>query len=527
MTDFTSYFHRPQGPSNQQLILMGLQHMQAGRMREAEQCYRTVQQRDPNPTTSFLIATMLPPIYQSRDDLFAWRKRFTDGVRDLKKRNVTLDLSKHLAVPTFTTAYQGMDDLELHRELTSLYIAPPAPPIEKKKPDGKIKVGFISTYFRDHTIGKLNHGLVEKLSREKFHVSVLSVGNHSGDLSNIYRKHADQYYALPQDPNVAAERIRSLNLDILFYTDLGMEPLTYTLAFSRLAPVQCVTWGHPDTTAIRAIDYFISSEDLDTADAQRLYTEKLVRPKLPTVYYHRPEIPANLKTRADFGFTAESTLYGCPQTLYKFHPEFDHIIGGILRGDDDGLLVLIKGQSQTMDDLLMARFKRTITDVADRIRFVPRQDRHGFLSLNSILDVSLDPLHFGGGNTSYEAFALGLPIVTLPSEFLRGRITYAQYRMMGIDDCIVQYPGEYIQKALKLGKDADYRASVKKKILERNSVLYENEQAVRGLESFFESAVVGNLCSHAIYLPGRGVPQKNQQEPDGVKHGTTRVGHQK
>src|SRR5262249_32461009 len=154
--------------------------------------------------------------------------------------------------------------------------------------------------------------------------------------------------------------------------------------------------------------------------------------KLPAVYYHRPELPASLKTRADFGFSDEAHLYGCPQTLYKFHPEFDHILAGILRGDEDGLLVLIKGQHQTMDDTLMARFKQTMTGVADRVRFVPRQDRAGFLGLTGMLDVSLDPLHFGGGNTSFEAFALGIPIVTLPSEFLRGRITYAQYLMMGI-----------------------------------------------------------------------------------------------
>src|SRR6185369_13484602 len=124
MTDFTNYFQRPQGPSDQQLILMGLTHMSAGRMKEAEQCFRTVQSRDPNPTTHFLLATMLPPVYQSRDDLQAWRKRFIDSVRALKQRNVTLDLGQHLAVPTFTTAYQGMDDLAMHRELTSLYRAP-------------------------------------------------------------------------------------------------------------------------------------------------------------------------------------------------------------------------------------------------------------------------------------------------------------------------------------------------------------------------------------------------------------------
>src|SRR4051812_14976103 len=79
MTDMTSFFSpRPPPPNNQQLILLGIQHMAAGRMREAEQCFRLVQQTDPNPTTHFLIATMLPPIYQSLDEINAWRKRFIE-----------------------------------------------------------------------------------------------------------------------------------------------------------------------------------------------------------------------------------------------------------------------------------------------------------------------------------------------------------------------------------------------------------------------------------------------------------------
>ncbi len=267
MTDFTSFFNPPpRPPSNQQLILLGLQHMAAGRMREAEQCFRTVMARDANPTTQFILATMLPPIYQSNDDLRGWRKRFEDGVRSLHQKNVMLDLSKHLGVPTFTTAYQGMNDLDLHRQLTSLYRPAPDPDLPPAAPGmrGRIKVGFISSYFRDHTIGRLNHGLVEQLSRDDFSVTVLSMGPPSGELGNVYRKRADDFVELTGDLNAARKKIASLRLDILFYTDLGMEPLTYTLAFSRLAPVQCVTWGHPDTTAIPTIDYFISSEDLDT-----------------------------------------------------------------------------------------------------------------------------------------------------------------------------------------------------------------------------------------------------------------------
>ena len=156
-----------------------------------------------------------------------------------------------------------------------------------------------------------------------------------------------------------------------------MEPMTYSLAFSRLAPVQCTTWGHPNTTAIPAIDYFISSEHLDTPDAQVHYTEKLVRLPLPAIYYYRPQVPAVMKTRPDLGFGADEHLYGCPQTLYKFHPDFDAILAGILRSDPAGRLVLIRGQSPVMDEVLLGRFRRSMGDVIDRVSFVPRLDPRG------------------------------------------------------------------------------------------------------------------------------------------------------
>ena len=33
--------------------------------------------------------------------------------------------------------------------------------------------------------------------------------------------------------------------------------MTYFLAYARLAPVQVVTWGHPDTTGLRTVDWML------------------------------------------------------------------------------------------------------------------------------------------------------------------------------------------------------------------------------------------------------------------------------
>src|SRR5262249_23283253 len=111
------------------------------------------------------------------------------------------------------------------------------------------------------------------------------------------------------------------------------------------------------------------------------------------------------------------------------------------------------------------------------------------LSLVGSADVLLDPIHFGGGNTSFEAFAQGTPIVTLPSPFLRGRITLALYRHMGILDCVADDEQDYIARAVRLGTDADYRQAMRRRIRDASAVLFENPNSVKDLENFFRHAV--------------------------------------
>src|SRR5207249_1751460 len=151
-------------------------------------------------------------------------------------------------------------------------------------------------------------------------------------------------------------------------------------------------------------------------EAEQRYTEKLLRLANLAVCYQKPVLRDAIKTRADYGLPQSANLYGCLQMFQKFHPEFDQILAEVLRRDPDGLLLLIHGINKHWDDLLMQRFSRTMKDVVDRVRFLDRMSYHDFLALTSCCDVMLDPLHFGGGNTSFEAFAFGVPVITLPSK---------------------------------------------------------------------------------------------------------------
>ncbi|HEY6564368.1 MAG TPA: hypothetical protein VIY86_07710, partial [Pirellulaceae bacterium] len=305
------------------------------------------------------------------------------------------------------------------------------------------------------------------------------------------RQTADQYVEIPREPATAIRAIADLELDLLFFADVGMDSLTYSLVFSRMAPVQCATWGHPVTTGSPTMDYFVSSELLEIPEADAHYTEKLARlPSLGT-HYQRPRMSSLLKVRADFGLPDDRHLYLCPQTLFKFHPEYDNLLADILRQDPQGELVLLEGRVAAWTNRLRDRFARTMPDVLSRVRFLSAQANADFLQLISLADVMLDPIHFGGGNTSYEAFAMGTPIVTLPGPYLRSRITLALYKKMGLTDLAVDSSEDYVRTAVRMACDEDFRLRQRQLIRDNAEVLFEDNQEVRDFQRFLLEAARG------------------------------------
>jgi predicted O-linked N-acetylglucosamine transferase (SPINDLY family) len=151
-------------------------------------------------------------------------------------------------------------------------------------------------------------------------------------------------------------------------------------------------------------------------------------------------------------------------------------------------VVLVRGYLNEWATRLAARFRRRIPAVADRIRFIEPLDQHGFFDLLAAADVVLDPVHFNGMNSSLEAFAVGAPVVTLPTDLQRGRHTQAMYRAMEISDAIASDAADYARIAVQIACERDFGNDLRARILERNAVLYENERVVEEFQRFFVEA---------------------------------------
>lgn len=464
-----------------------------GKLDESRSCYERSLGIRFDARLAIEAALMLPPAYDSIEHLRECRTRLRTNVERLVAQGVTLDPARETIPVSFLLAFQGENDRDLQQLIARLYVPvrnrDALSLIPRNRADGRIRVGFVSKFLRNHAIGDLTGGIIRELSRQDFHVTVMAPGATQDSVAATICQSADATVVLPERISAARETIAELGCDVLIYPDLGMDPFCTTLAWSRLAKVQCTSWGHPVTSGIPTVDYFVSSDLLELPGADTHYTEKLVRlPVLPTSYT-RPAVSPSHVSRTSFGFPADINLYVCPQSLFKFHPEFDAMLAEILERDAHARIVLVEAPHRHWTELLSRRLQITLANNYSRVQFVPRMNRDEFLRLLNLADVVLDPLHFGGGNTTYQALALGTPVVTLPSNYLRGRVTAGCYRQMGLTCCVAADAADYVELALRLGTDREYNAAARVEITNASPLLFDAPRAVREFEAFLQNCV--------------------------------------
>ncbi|MBF0182207.1 MAG: tetratricopeptide repeat protein [Magnetococcales bacterium] len=473
-----------------------------GRTREAAETYRLALLSVSLPFGARLLGElMLPRIPASQEEIDHWRERFREGIARLEAQPGTpgWEALPREASLSFYLAYHDRCDRELivamnrmlrvkapvlvHQDLSAW-----TPP---RSGERRIRVGFVSQYLSDHTIGRLNEGWLRHLDRARFEVTLFHAPRARRDpFGALLDALADATYALPEDPEGQRRIIAATAMDILFYPEVGMAPAIHYLAHARLAPVQVVGWGHPDTTGLPTMDYFLSSALIEPEGAKAHYSERLIRLRRLPCCYPMPEPPAKLPTRAELGLPEQGRIYACPQTQFKLHPAFDQVLADIAAGDPDGWIVLLEWREPSWTDLLEARWAAHHPHLPERVRFLPLMPRERYLALLAQVDVLLDPLHFGSGNTFYEAMAVGTPVITWPGRFMRGRIVAGGYRQMGIADPPVAETIEaYAPLALAFARDEARRLAFTQEVASKRTNLFDDRSVVQEFAAFLLAAL--------------------------------------
>ncbi len=444
---------------------------------------------------------LCPAIMPTRQAIERWRREFADALDNYPPGGINLtallpDIPASKAQPPFALHYQGQNDCFIKAKYAARFaVAGQASGALKPHPEtgastGKLRLGFFVSFKNEGLFLKLMGGVINQLNPADFEVTIIGLAKSLGFSRARIQNDAVSYLPITLDLKLAVQKIRAANFNLIYYWEVGSNAVNYFLPFFRLAPVQCTSWGVTETTGVPAIDYYISSRFFEAEGAAAHYTETLVQLDTPLSIYTRPEMPANLRTRDYFNLAKEAHLYLCLQSRRKFHPDFDKLVAQILRRDPAGQLVLVSRESQTRhDQLWLTRLQTIAPDIVGRVQFLPRQDYQEYLNLIAVADVLLDTLYFCGGMTTYDSLAVGTPLVTLPGEFMRGRMTLGCYQQMGLPDCVAAGPDDYVELALRLGTGRAYRNAIKAKILAANAALYKNKAVARAYEQFFKQAI--------------------------------------
>jgi predicted O-linked N-acetylglucosamine transferase (SPINDLY family) len=482
---------------------MGLILHQMGEHRRSVTCFQKASACNPSYAPArWLHKLCLPMTYHSHEEVNQLRRRFSDNLDEL------ID-SVHLETPAqieyamqgigsmthFYLHYQGHNDIELqkkygnwiHNIISARYpqwrLPPSTPP---PRPGEKIRVGYISAFMYHHTVGTFLAGWLENHNSDTFDIHCYHLGQKTDALTDHLRKHSHRFHHLAGNIEAAATQIASDGLHILVYNEVGMHIETMLLAALRLAPVQCAWWGHPVTTGLPTMDYFLSSNLMEPDNAGRYYSETLIRLPNLSLCYHPPKLPKNPLPRKALGIPPDRFIFLSSQSIYKYLPQHDDIYPLIAQKAPHAFFVFISHQSplvtQRFSNRLREAFNRRNLD-ADRFCFFSdRLNPEQFLSLNMAADVLLDTLEWSGGKTTLEAISTGLPVVTCPGRFMRGRHAFAMLTMMGITDTIATDITAYCAIAVRLATDSGYFNAVKARFAQQRHKLYNDKVFMAELE---------------------------------------------
>jgi predicted O-linked N-acetylglucosamine transferase (SPINDLY family) len=244
---------------------------------------------------------MLPIVYSTTDEVRFYRKQFARGLQNLIEQTSletpeekTMALKGVSSVTNFYLVYQAHNDRDLQHQYGNLvhqitaanypkWVEPLS--LHPLQENQKIRVGYISAYLHAYSgtywlLGWLRHG-----DRQNFEIYCYYTGNDPDIITQQFQQYSDVFHHIPGNLEAVSQQILDDRLHILVFPEIGMDAPTIPIASLRLAPVQCTAWGHPVTSGLPTIDYYLSSELMEPENAQEHYTETLIRlPNLAIAY---------------------------------------------------------------------------------------------------------------------------------------------------------------------------------------------------------------------------------------------------
>jgi protein O-GlcNAc transferase len=439
--------------------------------RESEAAFRralalTPRNAPPNTTALTGLAQLL--ITTARpDEGFALARRAAELAPDQRAPAATLAFASN-----YTDAVTPLERLALHQRLGSLFAdmatddaahrladprardgdpiahIPVAPLIDPAtRQPRRLRVGFMSPDFLDHSVASFIEGALTHIDRARFDVLLYATHEQDDPVSRRLRALGHTWRPVQRlhDHELAA-RIRADTLDAL--VDLAGNTAVYRLPVlaRRVAPVQVTAIGYPATTGTPNVDFRLGDSIADPPTCDAHFTERLVRLD-PCFLCYRPHdhaqpvapLPMLSSGRASTpGAQPGHVTFVSFNNLAKLSPRAVELFSAVLRAIPGSRLILKSHRTgdPSLAELLRGLFARHAIDPA-RLDVLPAaKDIASHLAAYALGDIALDTFPYHGTTTTCEALDHGLPVITLTGDVHASRVGATLLHAVGLEHLV-------------------------------------------------------------------------------------------
>jgi predicted O-linked N-acetylglucosamine transferase (SPINDLY family) len=331
----------------------------------------------------------------------------------------------------------------------------PALPPRGCVPSPRLRIGILSSQFREHVDAHLLAPLFELVDRKRFELYAYSVARDDGAaIRNRIRRAAHRFRDLSALRAAdAAQQIRRDEIDILIDVGGYAEGARFEIMAARPAPLQVLYLCFASTLGSDRVDYTILDPIVAPPEHREHWSEQIVY--LPDTYFLydlREKPPEHELSREQYGLPKDAPVLCAFHKGEKIDPETFSLWMRILREHEQAVLWLLGDRPKVVANLRAAATKAGID--SERLVFTGRETRDRYLARLRLADLYLDAIHHNAIVTACDCLAMGLPVLTLHGSTCTSLSAESLLRAAHLSDLVARDRDDYVRRAIRLLRDA-------------------------------------------------------------------------
>jgi len=354
--------------------------------------------------------------------------------------------------------------------------------------DEKIKVAFLSSDLRKHSISSFLKDLFFNIDKKTFEIVALSnlAKNKEDSMSEFFKNSANQWHSIHDKSDIEViNLVKSLDIDILIDLNGLTEGNRVHVMKNRCAPIQICWLGYNNSTGLKNVDYLIADHNLIKKNEESLYAEKILYlPKIWNAHFLPIELPpVNSPTKKeDLIFS-----YGSFNNFKKISDDTIEVWSKIIKNSNSKIYLKNPAENACLDlkENILKKFIDRGVQKNKIIFLETEKNTYEHLNLYNKIDLALDTFPYPGVTTSFEAALMGVPVLTMKGYNFNSRCGESININLQMENFIAKNKDDYFEKAISIQNKPDILKKIKYNLRNKalSSPLFDTESFT---ENFIE-----------------------------------------